>query len=242
MIRCGKVYYSRKPHGNVTLHLRQIRHSGGMKRVIVSALTALTLIGPASAGQISFDGNWREQGFLRLFSNDYTPRGNALDITSDGTVSLYWRAVPEALRGASNASWNWAVSQGVPATDLSKKGGDDRNIALYFVYTDAATAASLNPNRAAKLLRDANTKALVYVWGGTQKRGTTQQSPYHNGLKTLVRRAAGTGSHSERVDLDSDFKRAFGSEPGVLVGIGITADSDDTKTFIQAQVSNLALQ
>ena len=212
-----------------------------MRHSITAALVACTLCLPAAATQIPFDGSWREQGFLRLFSNDYIQQGNQLNIVSDGTVSLLWRAVPESLRGAQAASWAWTVQQSVPPTDLGLKGGDDRNIALYFVYTTAENAANINPNRAAKLLRDKNTTALVYVWGGDKDRGTVMQSPYHPGLRTFIRRGAGTGQHQESVDLASDYRAAFGTGPGVLIGVGVTADADDTNTFIRAQLSNLTL-
>lgn len=212
-----------------------------MRHVITAALVACILTQPAAATQIPFDGSWREQGFLRLFSNEYTQQGSALEIISDGTVSLLWRAVPDGLRGAQAASWDWAVQQSVPPTDLGRKGGDDRNIALYFVYTTPEIAATINPNRAAKLLRDKNTTALVYVWGGDKDRGTVMQSPYHPGLRTLIRRGAGTGQHQESVDLASDYRAAFGTTPGVLIGVGVTADADDTDTFIRAQLSNLTL-
>lgn len=213
-----------------------------MKHSITAALLACTLALPASATQLPFDGSWQEQGFLRLFSNDYIQSGANLGIVSDGTVSLLWRAVPDGLRGAGAASWTWQVDEGVPPTDLGRKGGDDRNIALYFVFTTPEIAANIDPNRAARLLRDENTKALVYVWGGDKARGTVMQSPYHPGLRTLVRRGAGTGSYTEQVDLSADYAAVFGDTPGVLVGVGVTADADDTGTVIRAQLSNLTLK
>lgn len=213
-----------------------------MKHTCVITLLLATLSLPVSASQLSFDGTWKEQGFLRLFSNDYIQSGADLGIVSDGTVSLLWKAVPEGLRAAEAASWAWRVDEGVPPTDLGRKGGDDRNIALYFVFTTPDIAASIDPNRAARLLRDDNTKALVYVWGGDKARGTVMQSPYHPGLKTLIRRGAETGSHTERVDLSADYAAAFGGTPGVLVGVGVTADADDTGTVIRAQLSNLTLK
>lgn len=213
-----------------------------MKHSVAAALLACSLALPASASQLSFDGSWKEQGFLRLFSNDYIQEGPNLGIVSDGTVSLLWRAVPDDLRGAEAASWVWRVDEGVPPTDLGRKGGDDRNIALYFVFTTPEIAATIDPDRAARLLRDENTKALVYVWGGDKARGTVMQSPYHPGLKTLVRRGAGTGRHTEQVSLSADYAAAFGDTPGVLVGVGVTADADDTNTVIRAQLSNLTLK
>jgi hypothetical protein len=159
-----------------------------------------------------------------------------LQVVSDGTVSLLWRAVPEGLRGATRAAWSWSVAESVPATDLRRRGGDDRNLALYFAWTDEAGAARANPARAAALLRDPATRVLVYVWGDDDPRGTIQQSPYLPGLRTIVLRQAGIGRNRESVDLVADYARAFGGAPGVLVGVGVSADSDDTDTRIRAAI------
>lgn len=204
---------------------------------ILPALVATCLSLPAFATPVAFDGSWREQGFALFSSNDYGQSGGSLSVGSDGTVSLLWKAVPQNLRGATRASWTWAVSEGVPATDLRRKGGDDRNLALYFAWTDAQTAATADPSRATRLLRDPNTRVIVYVWGDDDARGTLQNSPYLPGLRTIVLRPAGTGRHSEQVDLAADYARAFGGPPGVLVGLGVSADSDDTGTRIRATLS-----
>lgn len=216
-------------------------YSGAMK-IFVSVALAACLALPALAAPLSFDGSWREQGFFRLTSNDYEQNGSTLQVTSDGTVSLLWKAVPDALRSATKASWRWTVEQGVPATDLRKKGGDDRNLALYFAWTDAATAATANPNRAARLLRNPATKVLVYVWGDDDARGTIQGSPYLSGLRTVILRQAGTGGFSEQVDLAADYARAFGEAPAVLMGVGVSADSDDTDGLIEGTISSLDLR
>lgn len=205
--------------------------------IAAALITSTTLVCPATAQPLPFDGNWSEQGFLRLFSNDYRQQGSSLQVVSDGTVSLLWRATPASMQGATRANWGWAVAEGVPATDLRRKGGDDRNLAVYFAWTTPEKAASLNPNRATALLRDADTRVLVYVWGDDDARGTLQNSPYLPGLKTIVLRQASTGQHSESVDLAADYARAFGGAPGVLVGVGISADSDDTGTKIRATVT-----
>lgn len=194
------------------------------------------------AMQVPFDGAWKEQGFLRLFTNEYLLSGDQMDVISDGTVSVIWRPVDQSLGGASRASWNWAVSQGVDATDLTRKGGDDRNLAIYFVFVDEATAQNLDRSSARKLLTNPATRALVYVWGGAHERGSILPSPYSSGLRTMILRGPGTGSFTERVDLDADFRRAFGATPGVLVGLAVTADSDDTDGEIRAAISDLHVE
>ncbi len=212
------------------------------KNVLWAATLAIIAF-PVSSEAIRFDKNWVEQGFLRLWSNDYDLKGDALDVGSDGTVSLLYRRAPKSIASATKAAWNWAVTESVKATDLTQKGGDDRNLALYFVFVDPASAAKLAKASARKLLTNPNTRALVYVWGGDYKRGQVLFSPYGpKTLKTVAQRAAGKGRFSESVDLERDFKRAFKQKKGVLVGLGITADSDDTDGKIKAVISNLVVE
>lgn len=202
----------------------------------------LSVAAPASGESLAFDNNWKEQGFLRLWSNKFEQLGEQLQITSDGTVSLLYRRVPQTAWGSLNASWQWSVSETVIATDLTVKGGDDRNLAMYFVFVDQASAEKLSKQPARRLLRNKNVRSLVYVWGGDYAPGTVLFSPYGpDTLKTIISRPAGTGEFSENVDLAADFKRAFGQDPGVLVGVGITADSDDTDGKISAVVRDLKI-
>lgn len=207
---------------------------GGLVAIAVAA-------SPTLAEPIRFDQGWREQGFFRLWTNRYTYSQNRLDIVSDGTVSLVWRKVEASEATARAATWRWQVKEGVSATDLSQKGADDRNIAVYFVFVDKDTAHNLKRNTARKLLKHPNTRGLVYVWGGDQDVGTFQQSPYHPKLVTRILREAGTGSFRENVDLAADYRTAFGEPIGALVGLGISSDSDDTEGRIVASVEGLEL-
>jgi len=210
-------------------------------RLSVAACLYAATLGLANAGPLLFDNSWKEQGFLRLWSNEYHFLGRKLDVISDGTVSLLWRPLEPSLRNANGVRWTWEVREGVVETDLLRKGGDDRNLAIYFVFTDPETAKGLSRNTARRLLRNKNTRALVYVWGGSPSAGDFLQSPYHPRLITRVLRPSGTGRHNEDVDLDSDFRTAFGGEKGILVGIGISADSDDTDGRILASIEDLEL-
>lgn len=213
-----------------------------MKIWISAALSIALGAGAAGASPVPFDKSWKEQGFLRLFTNDYSFRGAQLDVFSDGTVSLVWKPVDGDLRSATRAAWRWRVAEGVGATDLTAKGGDDRNLALYFVFVDAETAATLSRANARKLLANPNTRALIYVWGGVHARGDILPSPYHSGLRTKILRTDAGGTFSEQVDLAADYRSAFGAEPGVLVGLAVSSDSDDTDGKVRASIADLQLE
>jgi hypothetical protein len=207
--------------------------------IVISALSGL----PAMAGPVSFAQGWAEQRLQLFSSNEYT-FGERLGITSDNAVSLAWARVPQAEWNAEGASWDWAVTQSVPATDLAQKGGDDRNISLYFVFVPAEEAPRLEGANIRDLLGNENVRVLQYVWGGDAARGAVIPSPYGPPGQgaMVVLRPAGTGAHAEQIDLAADYSRAFGDTRGALVGLAVSADSDDTDSAIRAEISGLVLR
>jgi len=196
-----------------------------------------------AAGPVRFDAAWQEQRFALFSSNDYAFVGDRLSVRSDGTVSLVWARLPEASWGARGAAWRWSVDRSVPATDLRLKGGDDRNLALYFVFLPEAEAHASGGDGIRRLLDAEAARVLVYVWGGPGGQPRLQDSPYLGARgKTIALRPAGTGTAAETVDLAADHRAAFGTAPGALVGIAVSADSDDTASAIRAELSNLVLR
>ena len=203
---------------------------------------ALALATGAQAGPVSFSSGWAEQRLSLFSSNDYS-FGNQLNMVSEGSVSIAWTRLPRGEWNTTKASWAWRVDQSVPATDLSRKGGDDRNLSVYFVFVPADQAPALEGANIRALLGNTDVRVLQYAWGGNHARGSVIPSPYQPGQGvTVVLRGAGTGSHSESVDLAADYARAFGGAPGALVGLAVSGDSDDTSSVIRASVGNMTLR
>lgn len=212
-------------------------------RVTVSAILFSVLAASASADLVSFQTGWKEQRLSLFSSNDYS-FGKDLGLVSDGSVSIAWSRVGQSDWGTSEASWNWRVDQSVPATDLAKKGGDDRNISLYFVFVPESKAPGLEGAGIRSLLGNKDVRVIQYAWGGNAKRGQIIPSPYGPAGQgvTIPLRQAGTGSHSEKVDLAADYARAFGGSKGALVGLAVSGDSDDTQSVIRATIGGLTLR
>lgn len=212
-----------------------------MRSLFLAAAFSLAIL-PVSADPVPFDSAWKTQRFSLFSSNTYRFKGSAVDVISDGSVSMAYVALDPARWNARGAQWDWSVLEGVGATDLTRKGGDDRNLALYFVFLPQAEAERLRGGNIRKLLRNENARVLVYVWGGDHGRNQQLDSPYLGARgKTVVLRDAGTGTHRENVDLARDYSRAFGGEISALVGLAVSADSDDTDGEIRAQIAGLRL-
>lgn len=212
-------------------------------RILSLALPLVMAASAAAAGPISFGGSWNEQRLQLFNSNSYSFNGGSMSVASDGGVSLAWTRTGRGDWGATAASWNWSVDQSVPATDLRRKGGDDRNLSIYFVFLPEADANAMEGANIRQLNNNPNVRILQYVWGGNHARGSIQQSPYAPGQgANVILRSAGTGSNSESVNLARDYASAFGGSPGALVGIAVSGDSDDTNSAIRASISNLAVR
>ncbi|MCK8464348.1 DUF3047 domain-containing protein [Aliiroseovarius sp. S1339] len=214
-----------------------------MPHLMKTILLAATLTAQAAAaGPVGF-GDWRQHWFARFADVDFTYSPKALDVQANGAVSITYKLLDQSDWDARAAQWQWSVDQTVPATDLRLKGGDDRNLALYFAFLPKAEAERVKGGRnLRRLLKNPNGRVLVYVWGGDHGRGAVLASPYLGARgKTVVLRPSGTGGHAERVDLAADYRRAFGTDPGALVALALSSDSDDTNTVARGQITDLVL-
>ncbi len=206
-------------------------------RFLSLMVIAMTTLG---AHALSFDGSWTNQKIPLKSANQYTQNGGTLSVTSNAGVSILYRAV---FQNVTTASWNWQVAQSVPATNLRGKGGDDRNLSLYFVFMPEAEAGAVQGQSLTKILRNPQAKALIYTYGGNEGRGASFQSPYTGGRgQVIIMAPAGAGSGQESVNLTKDFQSAYGEAAGTLIGIGVSSDSDDTGSTVEATISNLAIQ
>jgi hypothetical protein len=214
-----------------------------IRPILTAAALAAAAVAAAAATPVSFDDGWTEQRFSLFSSNEYTLGGDTLSVRADGTASLMWAPVATASQGARHAAWSWAVDRSTPATDLTLKGGDDRDLSIYFVFVlpEAAAAAAGLGIRA--LLDEPSARVLTYVWGGVHARGEMLDSPYLGPRgRMVILRPSGTGEARESIDLARDHLAAFGTAPGALVGLAVSADSDDTDTVIVARVSDLRIE
>ncbi|MEO0384518.1 MAG: DUF3047 domain-containing protein [Pseudomonadota bacterium] len=193
---------------------------------------------------ISFSG-WQSWTFRGIPPTSFAASGSTLNINAQQSSSVVYGVVPASGRAASSARWQWQVSQTVGPTNLAARGGDDRAIALYFVFVDAETAARFGDSTPSmsRLLGMRGGRTLIYVWGGNAARGAVLDSPYLGGRgKTVVLRSAGTGGWTnETVNLATDHQRAFRQPKDTLIAVGVSSDSDDTGAVNMAGLRNLSL-
>jgi hypothetical protein len=154
-------------------------------------------------------------------------------------------------------AWRWRVDAGPPATDLTRRGGDDRAVAVTIGFAGFAPQAgfALRTQHAMAQASAGEVRlprsALSYVWGGTGREGQANErgffpSPWTGGITAIrVMRPADAPRGEwveERVDLGADWRAAFGgAEVPALLEIAVSTDVEDTNSRVDAQVDSIRL-
>lgn len=216
------------------------------------ALLPLSLPGLSAAGEVdetdgNIDGALSAEGWEHLlFEEGDTPvrfertgtDGIALDARN--AVSFLYKPLKEKA-STSMASWQWRVTRHIPATDLSRLEGDDRAVAVHFLFKE--DGFSLGGWLKKTFGYPAFDYVLSYVWGGTQAPGTMLDNPHlENAAVFVLRNGADMSAewHRENVDLAADFRRAFGRDLPAARYVALSADTEDTMTEALAEVAGLS--
>lgn len=221
-------------------------------RVIGAGAVALALLAAPTAVRAELgpglaDAGWQEIVFRGRAPDRFTATADGVAVESRQAVSVLWRDVAAAPATTPLLRWRWRVDRAVPPTDLARKGGDDRSLAIYVAFAFDEARAGLWERirrKALAMLTDDPLpgRVLIYVWGG-QGPGGWLESPHLPGggmLRVLRGPAAPLGRWlEEEVDVAADYRATFGGEPTAIVGLGISADSDDTGTVAQGEVAGL---
>ncbi len=146
-------------------------------------------------------------------------------------------------------SWRWRVDDAtIPATDLGKRGGDDRNLIVSLGFAYDPETASLGERMRHGLASQQSgriipARVLFYVWGGLHVRDTWIDSPYMDGAGAIRIIVPSPGQHGQwqevSVDFAADFRARFDRPIPLVVELAVGADSDDTTSRSTGRIANL---
>jgi len=133
-------------------------------------------------------------------------------------------------------AWRWKVSAPVVGSDFRHKAGDDYAARVYVLFDYPVARLALADRVKISLARtlygaELPAAALAYVWGNAQQPGAIGPNPYTDRVRMIVvdSGAAQAGQWVEvRRDVAADFRAAFGETAPRIVGIAVSADTDNT--------------
>ena len=150
-------------------------------------------------------------------------------------------AVPAAL------SWRWKTDALVPGADNRDKSREDAPLRVIVAFDgDPATLPEAEQKRfkRAKNLsgRDLPYAMLMYIWSDQVAVESLIPSAHTSQLKMLVvaSGASGLGQwKSVRRNIAEDYRRAYGAEPGRVLGVAVMTDTDNTGAKAVGQYSDI---
>jgi hypothetical protein len=171
----------------------------------------------------------------------------AVEARVDRSMSLLARPINVDLSATPVLCWRWLVDGPVKKADMTRKRGDDYAARMYIAFDVEDSALSASTRFKLKMARSLFGKglpdaAVVYVWDNTHSVGTSRKSSYTDRSHLIV---AETGSHragawvSERVDVGSDFAKAFPKQPGRPIQLAVAADGDNTNSKGRAAFADI---
>lgn len=165
----------------------------------------------------------------------------ALEVVSDGSVGFFYR---EVMPNAGGLAWRWRVDRAGADSDLRAPGADDRPVAVHLWFPQDGDAGSLFGWAASLFGYPPVGRALTYVWGGTEPRGTAFANPHleeGRGVIVILREAASAHGNwmEEQIDYAADFERHFGRPAPPPSHIAISGDSDDLGGMRAARIDRL---
>jgi len=192
---------------------------------------------------------WRILSFDGQAQNRFLSHANGkIEVKTEKSVSVLYKKIDVDLTATPRLQWAWKVDKPIPATDLTKRGQDDRSLALYVSFPFDEERAGFWERFIRSLVvtfkgEDTPGRVLSYVWGGSVPRGTVLESPYLKSAGALIAlKGAGdaTGTwHHEVVNIAQDYERVFGVPANQPYQIAISADSDDSGASGRGYVRNI---
>lgn len=174
-------------------------------------------IGEFSKGSLS---GWENQKFVGETSYTLTEDNGqkVLHANSVGSASGLGRKIKIDLTKTPYVNWSWKIERRLPPLDERTKVGDDYAARLYVVRSGGMMAW--------------NTRAVNYVWSGSQERNASWPNPYSpkNSIMIATRGTGdGTGTWvTEKRNVREDFKKLFGKDITSIDAVAIMTDTDNS--------------
>ncbi|MGC6473724.1 MAG: DUF3047 domain-containing protein [Candidatus Puniceispirillaceae bacterium] len=204
--------------------------------------------------RLKADG-WKEFTFDDKKQNIFKRVGeDIVEIQTNSSVSIAYLPFDGKtldLRETPTLVFEWQHEGQIIDTDVSKKGGDDRILAIYLAFPYQPEDASfkeklMRPLVVASQGREAPGRLLTYIWAGAPEVGRWFENPYTGkaGYMQVIQGANDASNNPDiwrqhKVNIAEDFKDRFGYFPPNPAYVAIGVDSDDTHTTAITRVRGL---
>ncbi len=160
----------------------------------------------------------------------------ALEVLSEGAMSLMARPLAVDLKATPILCWRWRVSGPLSRADMTQRSGDDHAARVYVSLSIPLQEQGFGLRTQLRLARalwgsDVPDAAINYVWDNRQPVGTEMPNAYTDrAVMVVLRSGSAEAGHWvwERRDVAQDAARLFGASARP-VQLAVTVDTDNTQ-------------
>ena len=173
-----------------------------------------------------------------------------LRAAADRSASAYVALLKPPTAAPAVLSWRWKTDALVPGADNRDKSREDAPLRVMVAFDgDSSTLPEAEKKRArrAKQLsgKDLPYALLMYIWSDLVAAETVIPSAHTSRVKMLVVASGANGLgawQAVRRDIAADYRRAYGAEPGPVLGVGVMTDTDNTGAKAAGEYADLRFE
>jgi len=210
----------------------------------VAPALAAPAAAPCEPRDLAFDraqAGWKHQPMSKLkrdtvYTVEKEDGRTVLRASADRSASFYASYFKPPAAVPASIGWQWKTDALVPGADNRVKDKEDAPLRVVAAFDGDKSLLPAEEKRrfeAARKLTGANLPyaVLMYVWSDHVPVNTVIASAHTSQVKMIAAAsgAAGLGQWQPvKRNLADDYRRAFGAEPGRLLGVGVMTDTDNT--------------
>lgn len=173
-----------------------------------------------------------------------------LTAVANDSASVFAAPLKPAQVAPQYISWRWKTDALIPGADNRDKNKEDAPLRVIVAFDgdrDSLSDAEKKNNKWAKRMsgREPPYATLIYLWSEQVAVDTIIPSAHSGQVKMLVVASGmdGLGSWQKvRRNLVEDYRRAFGTAPGAVLGVGVMTDTDNTDGKASGQYAEIRLE
>lgn len=172
-------------------------------------------------------------------------------LSANSKTSASGLAIKLKPRQAQNLwlKWEWKTIAPMPEADNAERNHDDAPLRLLVAFDGNKSKLGLKEKmnfEMASLIsgQEMPYATLMYIWSGKTAVNTVLDNAHTSRIKMIVVDSGWEGLGDWRKherDLAADYKRAYGENPGDVIGIALLTDTDNTKSETRALYGDIEL-
>lgn len=175
--------------------------------------------------------------------------GTRIALRADAVSSASGLYVPLVPGKRRQLRWEWKADNWIEAAENSSRQREDSPLRIFVAFGGDVSTLPLKDQLMFEMARVTTGRempyaTLMYIWGARRPVGTVVANPHTDRVRMIVVDSGGGGLgawRSHERDLQADYRKAFGSDPGPVLALGIMTDTDNTKSHVRAWYGDIVL-